>query len=228
MDTIKKIREHKGKSLIEFPDNYVIIAIETTGFNPKNNEIIEIGAVKVRDNKITSIFQSLVRPMNPINPYISNLTGLSNNMLADANPIGAVLDSFVSFTGDTVIIGHNVNFDINFLYDQCEAFLLHHLSNDFIDIRELLIKQQSSVENLKLLTLCEKCAIQNTNAHRALSDCLAANNLYQSLKLHNGPIACVEELDTLNLASEFKMKHSPYKKKCQVQEATSDKSLRIS
>ena len=228
MDTIKKIRAHKGKSLIEFPDDYVIIAIETTGFNPKNNEIIEIGAVKVRDNKITSIFQSLARPMNPINPYISSLTGISNNMLADANPIGAVLDSFVSFTGDTVIIGHNVNFDINFLYDQCETYLLHHLSNDFIDIRELFRKQQSSVENHKLLTLCEKCAIQNTNAHRALSDCLAANNLYQSLKLHNGPITCVEELDTLNLASEFEMKHSPYKKKCQIQEATSDKSLQIS
>lgn len=228
MNSHTKFREYKGKSLIEFPDNYVIIDIETTGFNPKNDEIIEIGAVKVCGNKITSIFQSLARPMNPINEYISNLTGITNNMLAEANPIGAVLDSFVSFIGDAVLVGHKINFDVNFLYDHCEAHLLHYLKNDFIDIRQLFRKQKCSVENYKHTTLCEKCAIQNTNAHRALSDCLAANNLYQSLKLHNGSIACVEELDTLSLASEFKINHSPYKKKCQIREAGSDSVYRVS
>jgi len=208
------LREYKGKSLIEFPDDYVIIDIETTGFNPKINEIIEIGAVNVCANKITFIFQSMVKPKNPINPYISNLTGITNNMVADANPIEVVLDSFVSFIGDAILVGHNVNSDVNFLYDHCETYLSHHLHNDFVDIRELFREQQGSGVNHKLATICEKCALQNANAHRALSDCLAPYNLYQSLKLHKGPITCVEELDTLNLASEFKLKHSPYKKKC--------------
>lgn len=227
MNNQASFREYKGKSLTEFPDDYVIIDIETTGFNSKNSEIIEIGAVKVCNNKITSIFQSLVRPKNPINQYISNLTGITNGMLANANPVGAVLDSFIAFVGDTVLIGHNVNFDVNFLYDHCEAHLHYYLKNDFIDIRELFKKQQSSMENYNLASLCEKCAIQNTNAHRALSDCLAANNLYQSLRLHKGPISCVEELDTLNLATEFNMKHSPYKKKCQIQELNSGNVLQV-
>lgn len=227
MSTHKAMREYKGKHLIEFPDDYVIIDIETTGFNPKTNEIIEIGAVRVGDDKITSIFQSMVRPNNPINPYISSLTGITNDMLADANPIEAVLDSFVSFIGDTVLVGHNVNTDVNFLYDHCEANLSYHLTNDFIDIRELFREQQSSVLNHKLALMCEKCAIQNINTHRALSDCLAAYNLYHSLKLHDGPIACVEELDSLNLAAEFKIKHSPYKRKCHRKEAGVDKAFRI-
>lgn len=210
-------REHKGTSLLIFPDNYVVVDIETTGFNPKVDEIIEIGAVKVCDNKITSIFQSLVRPRNPINPYIANLTGITNDMVVEANPIGVVLESFLAFIGHGVLVGHNVNADINFLYDHCEAQLQHYLRNDFIDLKELFRAKQGSGSGYQ--TTCEKCAIQNTNAHRALSDCLATNNLYQSLKYHDGTIACVEELDTLTLASEFKTKHSPYKKQCQLKKA---------
>ena len=228
MSTHATLREYKGNRLMEFPDDYVIIDIETTGFNPQINEIIEIGAVKVCDNKITSIFQSMVRPMNPINSYISNLTGITNNMVAESNPIETVLDSFISFIGDTVLVGHNINLDVNFLYDHCETYLSKHLTNDYIDIRELFREQQSPVLNHKLAAMCEKCAIQNTNTHRALSDCLAAYNLYHSLKLHDGPIACVEELDTLNLASEFKKKHSPYYRKCHRKEAGVDKTFRIS
>lgn len=209
-----KLREHKGTSLLIFPDTYVIVDIETTGFNPKIDEIIEIGAVKVCDNKITSIFQSLVHPRNPINTYITKLTGITNDMVVEANPIEDVLESFISFIGHAVLVGHNVNFDVNFLYDHYEAHLHHYLNNDFIDLKELFRIKKHSGDTFK--PTCEKCAIQNTNAHRALSDCLATNNLYQSLKLHNGSIACVEELDTLTLASEFKNNHSPYKKQCQL------------
>lgn len=223
-----KQREHKGTNLLIFPDNYVIIDIETTGFNPKVDEIIEIGAVKVCNNQITSVFQSLVRPKNPINTYISNLTGITNDMLIDANPIGPALTSFIAFIGDAILVGHNVNFDINFLYDHSEQCLQHDLKNDFIDIKTLFRNQQETSQNHKTATLCEKCAIQNANAHRALSDCLATNNLFQSLKLHNGSIDCVEDLDNLTLASEFKVNHSPYKKKCQLRQNSGDSVAQIS
>ncbi|MDO9493638.1 PolC-type DNA polymerase III [Acetobacterium sp.] len=228
MNKYGTLREKKGSSLIEFPDNYVIIDIETTGFSPRNCEIIEIGAVKVRDNKITSVFQMLIKPNNPISSYISNLTGITNHMLSDAKPVATVLDAFVSFTGDNILIGHKVNSDVNFLYDHCKTNIGHDLTNDFIDIRELFRERQRSVLNNQLTSLCEKCAIQNTNAHRALSDCLVSNNLYQSLKYHDGSIACVEELDTLILATEFNLKHSPYKKKCQNLSAPIDQFARIS
>lgn len=228
MNKYGTLRENKGNSLIEFPDDYVVIDIETTGFSPKNCEIIEIGAVKVHRNKINSVFQSLIRPMNPVSSYITHLTGITNNMLSDANPIGEVLESFVPFILGNILIGHKVNSDVNFLYDHCKIHLNHDLTNDFIDIRELFRERQRSVLNHQLTSLCEKCAIQNTNAHRALSDCLVTNNLYQSLKYHNGSIACVEEMDTLLLASEFNHKHSPYKKKCEHLAANVDRFARIS
>ncbi len=228
MNKYGTLREKKGNSLLEFPDDYVIIDIETTGFSPRNCEIIEIGAVKVRDNKITSVFQMLIKPKNPISSYITNLTGITNHMLADASPIAEVLDAFVSFIGNNILIGHKVNSDVNFLYDHCKTNIGHDLTNDFIDIRELFRERQRSVLNHQLTSLCEKCAIQNTNAHRALSDCLVGNNLYQSLKYHDGSIACVEELDSLILATEFNLKHSPYKKKCQNLSARVDRFSGIS
>ena len=223
-----KQREHKGTNLLIFPDNYVIIDIETTGFNPKIDEIIEIGAVKVCNNKISSVFQSLIRHKNLINAYITNLTGITNDMLIDASPIGVVLESFISFIDNSILIGHNINFDVNFLYDHSEMYIKHALKNDYIDIKTLFRIQQEPSRNQKTVTLCEKCAIQNTNAHRALSDCLATNNLYQSLKLHNGFIDCVEELNTLTLASEFKTKHSPYKKKCQIRKNYGENHIHFS
>ncbi len=211
-------RQYKGQSLLTFPSNYVIIDIETTGFNSKSDEIIEIGAVKVTNNKISSIFQSLVQARNPISNYISNLTGINNAMLAETNPITVVLDSFLSFIGDHVLVGHNINRDVDFLYDQCELHLNQYFKNDYIDIKALFRKQQQATENYRITTLCEKCALQNTHTHRALSDCLAINDLYQSLKTHPSFINCVEDLDNLILASEFKKSHSPYHKQCQKQQ----------
>lgn len=228
MNTYGTLREKKGNNLVAFPNDYVIVDIETTGFSPKNCEIIEIGAVKVRGNKITSVFQMLVKPINPVSSYITKLTGITNNMLADASPIADVLEAFVSFVGGNILIGHKVNADVNFLYDHCKIHIDHDFSNDYIDIRELFRDRQRSVLNHQLTALCEKCAIQNTNAHRALSDCLVANNLYQSLKFHNGAISCVEEMDTLLLASEFNHAHSPYKKKCQNLSACFDPYCQIS
>jgi len=90
MSTIADTRDFKGESIIGFPDDYIIIDIETTGFNPKNNEIIEIAAIKICDNKICSIFQSLIRPTTTINYFISNLTGTTNEMVADANSVEEV------------------------------------------------------------------------------------------------------------------------------------------
>jgi len=214
MSIIPTVREYKGKSLIEFPDDYVIIDIETTGFNPKNDEIIEVGAVKVRGNEITSIFQSLIKPKNPISDYISNLTGITNEMVIDASPEKEVLDSFISFVTDSVLIGHNVNFDINFLYDHCGEHLGHCFTNNFIDILGLLRNKAILFQNQDIMALCEKCAIRSTNAHRALSDCLATNDLFQYLKSQHSPTACLGKLDVLNFRSELGIKHPLYNKKC--------------
>lgn len=225
MSIIPIIRKYKGKSLIEFPDDYVIVAIETTGFNPKNDEIIEVGGVKVRGNEITSIFQSLIKPRNPISYYISHLTGITNEMVADASPVIEVLDSFISFAADTVLIGTNANFNINFLYDHCEEHLGYYLKNDFIDILGLYRKKQIPVQNQNLLVSCEKCAIRNTNTHRALSDCLAINDLFQYLKSQQKPAECIGDLDILNFRNEFRIQHPLYTKKCLMPKTASNQCV---
>lgn len=222
-----KIRDYKGNSLLKFPEDYVIIDIETTGLSLKNNEIIEIGAVKVCNNQITSIFQSLIRPKKPINDYISNLTGITNEMVVDASSESEVLDSFISFAGGHILIGHNINFDINFLYDHCVTHLGYGLKNDFIDIMELMRKKQVLVKNNKLMMLCVKFVIQNSNTHRALSDCLGMNDFFQYLKLQQKPIECIGELDFLNLFPELNVNYPLDQKKCLIHETSSDRMARI-
>jgi len=225
MSIIPTIRAYKGKSFIDFPNDYVIIAIETTGFNPKNNEIIEIGAVKVSNNEIISIFQSLIRPMNPINDYISNQTGITNQMVTDASQISEVLDSFLSFADKHILIGHNINFDINFLYDHCEEQLGQYFTNDFIEIVDLFREKTIPLQNQNPLALCEKCVIRNTNTHRALSDCLATNDLFQYLKSQQKPFRCIGKLDFLNFRSELGANHPLYKMKCLLPKIGGDRTI---
>ena len=100
-----------------FFDDYVIFDIETTGLDSSYDEIIEIGAIRIENNKVVSQFQSLVKPNIEIDDYITELTGITNDMLIDAPKIEDVLPQFMEFVGSEILIGHNVNFDINFIYD---------------------------------------------------------------------------------------------------------------
>ena len=110
-----KIREFKGKSIIDFPSKYVVLDIETTGLDPSYNKIIELSAIRVVNNAEVDSFSSLVKPINPIDDFITGLTGITNDMVLEAPSIEDVLPQFCEFVGGNVIVGHNVNFDI--LYD---------------------------------------------------------------------------------------------------------------
>ena len=146
-DHKKKIKRNKGKSCLLFPDNYTVIDIETTGLDSRYNSIIEVAAIRVRNNNIASTFSSLVKPdqyyvldksefdsdyldctdfllddenngFYYIDSFITELTGITNKMLFDSPEPKAVLNDFLKFLGDDLLIGHNVIFDINFLYDE--------------------------------------------------------------------------------------------------------------
>ena len=110
-------RIYKGDSLTCFVKDYVVFDIETTGLDSVHNEIIEIGAIKVVENEIVDTFQSFIKPKYRISSFITNLTGISNDMVKDALDVREVLMLFKEFVGDDILIGHNVNFDINFVYD---------------------------------------------------------------------------------------------------------------
>src|SRR5699024_10886253 len=90
-------------------------------------------AIKVKNNKIVSKFNSLVKPQNEIDDYITELTGITNEMVKDAPTIEEILPDFMDYIGNDILIGHNVNFDINFIYDNLYRNKFNVLTNDFID-----------------------------------------------------------------------------------------------
>ena len=105
-----------------FPTDYVALDLETTGFYPNSCAITEIGAVRVREGHIVDQFQQLVNPLRPIPRQITTLTGITDAMVADLDPIDEVLPRFIAWlatpaAGPAVepIVGHNVSFDLRFL-----------------------------------------------------------------------------------------------------------------
>lgn len=166
-------REHKGKSLLVFPDTYVVMDIETTGLDPRFDEIIEIAGVKYDGNIETGRFQTLVKPECEIDDFITDLTGITNDMVQDAPAIDEVLPDFLAFVGDYTVVGHNINFDVNFIYDNAEYLKLPPFSNDFVDTMRVSRRLYKNMENHKLSTLISYLGVGDTVEHRALSDCIS-------------------------------------------------------
>ena len=104
------------KNLSKFPSDYTVIDIETTGLSSKYNEIIELSAIKIRNNKIADKFSTLVKPNCMISPFITNLTGITNDMVKNAPNVKEAILKYIDFISDDIVIGHNVNFDIGFIF----------------------------------------------------------------------------------------------------------------
>ncbi len=176
-------REEKGHSLLDPADyGYSVIDIETTGLQPSKSEIIEIAAINVgEDGEIEDTFHSLIKPKKAISKRITSINGITNEMVADAPSIEEVLPKFIAFIGDNTVIGHNVNFDVNFIYDASENILGEPFTNDCIDTLRWSRKVLPDLEEHSLSALIEHYGITNDQEHRALSDCKATKELYEML-----------------------------------------------
>lgn len=181
------MRRFKGNSLLDFPDSYVVIDIETTGLSPDYDSIIEVGAIKYESGVETERFSSLIQPDshdndgNYINDFIRNLTGITNEMLASAPTAKEVLPTFYEFLSGSVLVGHNVNFDINFLYDNFEKILNKSLSNDFVDTMRISRNLHPELREHTLSDLKVRYNIGYSKAHRTLADCESAHLVLRSL-----------------------------------------------
>lgn len=176
------MREHKGQSLLEFPKSYVVIDTETTGLDPTQDRLIEIGALKIADGEVIDTFSSLINPGFSISPFIASLTGISNEMLASAPAADSVLTAFSAFIGNSILVGHNAHFDINFLYDNYERYLSQPLTNDFVDTLRLSKRIFKDAPSFKLTALADYLQITAEQAHRALVDCYTTKELYKKLE----------------------------------------------
>ena len=164
-----------AKLTYNIPQDYTVIDLETTGTNPTKNEIIEIACLKYRNGEQVEAIQQLVRPRRRISYFIQNFTGITNEMVADAPGIEDVLPCVSSFLQGEIIVGHNVNFDMNFLKAQGVSF-----EGWYLDTLYLSRKLLKNVSCHKLEYLCDYFGIIDTH-HRAASDCLMTNELMYRL-----------------------------------------------
>lgn len=188
------LTRQKGKSLFEIPSDYTVIDLETTGLSPEINEIIEVACLKFRDHKLIDSFQSLVRPplteiyepngdirQGYVNSFITGLTGIDDEMLKNAPTFSDIADKLFAFLENEKIVGHNVNFDINFLYDNFSANGGLIFGNDFIDTLRLARIAIPEMMSHRLCDLTDRFQI-STEHHRALADCESTQKVLLKLK----------------------------------------------
>lgn len=169
----------KDKSLVLYPKNYVVVDIETTGFSAVNDEIIELSALKVEEDELVGDFSTLVNPMRYVSPFILNLTGIELNDLYKAPKIQNCLQEFMDFVGDSIIVGHNINFDLNFIHTKLQKHYNRSLQNDYIDTLKLARKFLPQMKSHKLGLLAEHFSLDTGGMHRGLKDCSVTNECYQ-------------------------------------------------
>ncbi len=160
--------------------SYIAFDVETTGLSPLENEIIEIGALKVRDGKVAERFMEFIKPTGSIAPAITSLTGITDEMVSDARPRCQVIPDFLDFCGDDILIGHNISFDYSFM--KCSAAAEGQPFEKMgIDTLKIAQKVHRDLESKSLGSLCDYYHIENRSAHRAYHDALATAKLYQTL-----------------------------------------------
>lgn len=161
-------------------DRVVAIDIETTGLDPKRDKIIEIGAVRIKEGKIEKTYQSFVNPQRVISEFITELTGIRQEMLENAPKMEQVMKEFLEFAGEDCLLGHHVIFDFSFLKRNA-VNLGYSFERKGIDTLKIARKFLNQLESKSLTALCQYYKIENLHAHRAREDAVAAFQLYQRL-----------------------------------------------
>lgn len=171
-------RAFKGRCLTDFPRSFTCIDIETTGLSPIYDDIIEVSGIRVIDGKTAATFSETINIGRPLPPFITALTGITDKELAKSNSAENVLTRFCSFVGGDILLGHNVNFDINFLYDKCLDKTGILFENDFVDTLKIGKRLLPHLKHHKLDDLADYYNIPPRTLHRALGDCEMTVNCY--------------------------------------------------
>ncbi len=169
------------RSIMYIPKELIILDLETTGSQPMEDDIIEMGALKTINGNIVDVYSQLVKPRKRIPEYIVGLTGINNDMLVNAPYIEEVLPRFLDFCGDNVIVGHNITlFDYRMLKAQAnrQGYVFEKYAIDTLIIARKFLKDLPS---RKLGDLCEYYNIDLTDAHRAFHDAKATHELLEYL-----------------------------------------------
>lgn len=164
----------KGQNLL---DEYVVFDIETTGFSPVNDKIIEIGAVKVKNGEIVDNFSCFVDPERRLPYKIIELTSITDDMLVGQEKIDTILPKFMEFIGDSVLVAHNAGFDTGFIKKNCRDLGLE-CNNTILDTVPLARFMLPELKRVKLNLVCKALGISLENHHRAVDDAKATADVF--------------------------------------------------
>lgn len=208
VDDLKEIVVNpKGQTL---SDTYVVFDIETTGFGPVKDRIIEIGAVKVREGAIVDKFSTFINPEIPIPQRIEELTSITDDMVIGSPKIDVILPEFLAFCEGSVLVAHNASFDVSFIRKKAEML---GIETDFtvvdtVGMARMLIPD---LNNYKLHTVAKALKVSLENHHRAVDDAGATAEIFMKLlpKLSDLGVTVLEEIDPLGKLSADAIKKLP-------------------
>jgi len=179
---------------------FCVLDLETTGASPATCAITEVGAIKVRGGECLGTFQTLVNPQTEIPFFITVLTGITMSMVVPAPTIGEVLPNLLEFAGDSVIVGHNVRFDLSFLQAALTAEGYPRLDHRWVDTCALARRLvRDEVPDCRLSTLADRMRLAHQPCHRALADALATADLLHALLERAGTIGVLGLDDLIEL-----------------------------
>ena len=162
---------------ITLEDDFVVFDLETTGFSPEKNNIIEIGAVKVSKGKIVDKFSTFVNPKEPIPYRITQVTSITDDMVVDAPYISEALPKFFEFSKGCAFVAHNANFDMGFIKKNAERLFIdreYTYLDTVASARALLPK----MGKYTLDSICKELKISLENHHRAVDDAGATAEMF--------------------------------------------------
>ncbi len=178
-------------------DSFVVFDIETTGFSNLNEKIIEIGAVKIKNGEIIDEFSTFVNPQKFISEKITELTSITNDMVSDAPIIDSVMPKFYEFCKDSILVAHNIDFDMSFIRRNGRKFGIE-FSNALLDTIDMCKFLFPELKRYKLNVVAKHLGVSLENHHRAVDDARAtAMILVKCLeRLKNREILTLRDLNS--------------------------------
>ena len=190
--------------------DYVVFDLETTGFSPETNRIIEIGAVKVQNGKIVDKFSTFVNPQVPIPFRIEQLTSINDSMVIDAPVIADILPEFMKFCEGCVMVAHNADFDMSFIKKNCQRLDIP-CKPTIVDTVALARVLLPNLNRFKLDTVAKALGVSLENHHRAVDDAGCTAEIFVKFieMLQQRDITTLDGVNELGRTSVDKIRKSP-------------------
>lgn len=175
-----KVPVVRGTAATAFDGEFIVFDVETTGLSKSRDRLTEIGAVRIVNGEITDTFNTFVNPLIPIPENITKLTGISDDMVADAPVEDAAIRDFFAFCGNAPLVAHNAPFDTGFLMETCKRCDIPYTYTS-LDTVPFCRSMYKGLKNYKLDTVAEHLKLPQFNHHRACDDAKALAGIFQHL-----------------------------------------------